>query len=299
VLGEKLLNKVIQSYRDEKSYPHGSAGINDFSVANRYLKIPGKMAKILAAMIIGLLLFSTQSTARTLELVTLQYPPYIYSEDGNIKGIAVQIIREGFRRMQQPIKIRLLPWSRAITQIQNGNADAIFTAYKNPEREKFADYSKGIVMPQIVSLFVLKDSSIAWEGEFKALTKYSIGVVRKVSYGKLFDQAVENHTLSNIQYAGTGEQNMEKLLKGRFDVLVSNKYGALNILKKMGKSNDVIELAPEIQSVPSYIAFSKKRNLSALRDQFDIVLEQMKIDGTYARIISGYFQSSPTITDNQ
>ena len=92
---------------------------------------------------------------------------------------------------------------------------------------------------------------------------------------------------------------MEKLLKGRFDVLVSNKYGALDILKKMGKSDRVEELSPEIQSVPSYIAFSKKRNLSAIRDQFDSVFAAMKKDGTYDQIIKGYFNVSSKTKDNQ
>ena len=168
------LNKVSKSSRDEKSGLISKILMNNFSAGHYLLKVPEKMPTALAAIVIGLLLFSTQSTARTLQLVTLQYPPYIYKEGENIKGIAVQIIRESFRRMQQPIRITMLPWSRAIMQIQNGNADAIFTAYKNPERETFADYSKGIVMPQIVSLFVLKDSSITWNGDFKVLTKYSV-----------------------------------------------------------------------------------------------------------------------------
>ncbi|MCJ8299774.1 MAG: transporter substrate-binding domain-containing protein [Pseudomonadales bacterium] len=292
------MNKISQSSPDETSRVHSQAGENNFVSATFHLPISGNIATTLTAIFIWLLLCSTQSTARTLELVTLQYPPYIYREDGDIKGIAVQIIRESFRRMQQPIKITLLPWSRAIMRIKNGSADAIFTAYKNPDRETFANYSKGIVMPQIVSLFVLKDSSITWNGNFKLLTQYTMGVVRKVSYGKLFDQAVKDHTLGKIQYAGTGEQNMEKLLKGRFDVLVSNKYGALDILKRMGKSNQVKELSPEIQSVPSYIAFSKKRNLSAIRDQFDSVFAAMKKDGTYEQIIQSYFITRPLTQAN-
>ncbi|MCJ8338681.1 MAG: transporter substrate-binding domain-containing protein [Pseudomonadales bacterium] len=295
---KKLLNKISQSSADETCRVHSQAGDINFVIATCHPPISGKIATTLTAIFIWLLLCSTQSTARTLELVTLQYPPYIYREDGDIKGIAVQIIRESFRRMQQPIKITLLPWSRAIMRIRNGSADAIFTAYKNPDRETFADYSKAIVMPQIVSLFVLKDSSITWNGNFQFLTQYTIGVVRKVSYGKLFDQAVTDHTLGKIQYAGTGEQNMEKLLKGRFDVLVSNKYGALDILKKMGKSNQVKELSPEIQSVPSYIAFSKKRNLSAIRDQFDSVFAAMKKDGTYEQIIQSYFFTRPLTPAN-
>ncbi|MCP4132733.1 MAG: transporter substrate-binding domain-containing protein [bacterium] len=228
---------------------------------------------------------------KTLILLTLQYPPYEYkTEDGNIEGIAVSIIREAFSRMKQPIQIKLYPWPRAIKMIETGKADAIFTAYKNPERETFADYSKEVLMPQIVSLFVAKNSTITYTGDLKKLKAYRFGVVRKVSYGKVFDELVKNKTLPNIDTVKMGEQNMNKLVNGRFDILVSNKYGALDILKKMDKPDAVKELSPPLQSVPSYLAFSKKRNRGDIRDRFDIILKKMKQDGTYDKIKKNYFK---------
>jgi polar amino acid transport system substrate-binding protein len=222
----------------------------------------------------------------TLELVTLQYPPYQYEENGETKGFVVEIVREVFRRLQLPIKITLMPWTRSIKMIEDGTADAIFTAYKTPERELFADYSKEVLMPQVVSLFVLKNSKIKFDGDIYKLTDYSFGVVNKVSYGDIFDNAVKNKQLKAPDVTFTGEQNIEKLLAGRFDILVSNKYGALDILKRKGVMDKVRELAPEVQAIPSFMAFSKKRNLSQLRDRFDEVLLSMKKDGSYERIIT-------------
>jgi len=236
------------------------------------------------------MLFALQCKAETLELVTLQYPPYEYEENGRVQGMVVDLVKEVFHRMEQPINITLLPWARALQMIERGEADAIFTAYKNPEREKFADYSKEILMPQIVSLFVLNDSPVLFDGDLSKLNSYSIGARRKVSYGTIFDDAVKDKILSAPILANTGKQNVKKLLKKRIDILVSNKYGALYILKQLGKMNQVRELLPELQRVPSYIAFSKKRNRVSIRDRFDDILSEMKTDGTYDKIIADFLK---------
>ena len=245
---------------------------------------------ILRCTLISLLLICANASARTLELVTLQYPPYEYEEDGELKGFVVDIIHAVFQRMDQPINITLLPWARALQMIEDGTADAIFTAYKTPERELFADYSNEILMPQVISLFVRQGSPITFNGDLAELKQYTFGAVRGVSYGRVFDEAVEQAIIEQPDLAATGEINMEKLIAGRFDILVSNKYGGLHILQKMGALNQVRELTPEVESLPSYIAFSKKQNLSDFRDRFDEVLVELKTDGTYDWIINHHFQ---------
>ncbi|STR45451.1 substrate-binding periplasmic protein [Iodobacter fluviatilis] len=234
----------------------------------------------------GLMLYAASAMSAPLELVTLQYPPYQYEENGQTKGFVVEIVKEVFRRMQQPVNITLMPWTRSIKMIEDGTADAIFTAYKTAEREVFADYSKEVLMPQAVSLFVLKESNIKFDGDLLKLANYSFGAVNKVSYGDVFDNAVKNKLIKAPDVTYTGEQNVEKLLAKRFDIMVSNKYGALDILRHKGVEHKVKELAPEVQAIPSYMAFSKKRNLRAIRDKFDEILSAMKKDGSYQKIVA-------------
>ncbi len=247
--------------------------------------------RILYLILLWSLICCGQVFAETLELVTLQYPPYEFKEGGEVKGVAVEIVKEVFQRMKQPIHISLHPWARSLKKIEEGKADAIFTAYKNPERETYMDFSQEVLMPQIVSLFVRKDSDIAFDGDLSKLKQYTFGTVIQVSYGTVFDNAVKNKIITKIDHpAHTGEMNLEKLLRGRFDILVSNKYGAIAILTAMNARDKVKELSPEVQSVPSYIAFSKKRNLVYVRKEFDKVLRQMIDSGEYDAIIKSYFQ---------
>ena len=227
---------------------------------------------------------------KALEIVTLQYPPYEFEEKGEIRGVAVAIVREVFRKMNRPVTISLYPWARSLEMANKGEADAIFTIYRTPERESFLDYSNEVIMTQIVSLFVLKQSTVQFNGDLATLKRYGFGKVRGVSYGKIFDRAVKEKIIDDLDDSNDGEQNMEKLLLGRFDIMVCNKYGAIDILNKLKASHLVRELAPEIERVPSYIAFSKKKNLTRVRDQFDVTLKKMKASGEYDRLINEYFR---------
>jgi polar amino acid transport system substrate-binding protein len=246
-----------------------------------------KLYSVLFVLCFLMICGCTKTTA--LDVVTLQYPPYEYLDDGEVEGVAVEIVQEAFKRMKVPIKITLHPWDQSLAMIQKGEADAIFTIFKTPEREAFADYSHEVLMPQVVSLFVKSDSNVVFDGDLNKLSRFTFGVVRTVSYGSIFDDTVNNGMIRHIEISETGEENMKKLLQGRFDILVSNRYGALDIVKKMNKMDHVKELIPAIQSVPSYIAFSKKRSLTSLRDEFDSILRNMKDDGTYESIITSYF----------
>jgi polar amino acid transport system substrate-binding protein len=250
-----------------------------------------QMINVVIKFILVVLVWSASSCySGELRLVTLEFPPYEYSENGEVKGSAVAVVKEVFERMGQPIRIDVYPWVRALKMIESGEGDAIFTVYKIPEREVFADYSNEVLMPQILSFFVRKNSEIVFDGDLSKLSSLKFGVVRSLSYGAKLDFALKSKMLANVEDVANGMPNFLKLLDSRVDIVPSNKYVAVDILSKIGRMGDVKELMPEIQTVSSYIAFSKKRNLTAVRDDFDKVLREMKVDGSYQKIIDDYFK---------
>ena len=79
--------------------------------------------------------------------------------------------------------------------------------------------------------------------------------------------------------------NFRQMLAGRLEIVASNQLGARFILARMGRAAEVEELGPPLERLSSYLAFSRQKNLGAVRDQFDRVLRQMKADGTWAGIL--------------
>lgn len=250
----------------------------------KYIRIAGSGLFLLT---FWLYVAATTASAATYRFVTLEYPPYEYTENGVIKGVAVDVIKETFKLMGHEVKIEVWPWARSIEMIKNGDADGIFTFFKNPEREAFVHFSKEAVVQQKIALWVRKDSGITFDGDLSHLRNYRIGVVRKTSYGDRFDNAVKKGTLK-ITESYTINEAIKLLVNKRIDVWVSNYHGAVFELKKSGIFMEVRELQPSLQDSAAYVGFSKKRNLASLRNQFDTALAKLKTSGRYDAIVKAY-----------
>lgn len=228
------------------------------------------------------------ATDATVAIACEIFPPFSYQEDGQVKGIFIDLVREAFRRSGTPITITAYPWARAIAMLENGETDALCTIYKSAQRETFADFSQAVV-PDIQSLFVRREAEFRFDGSLESLRGRTIGTVEGYSYGETFDEAFKNGTLRS-EPVNLIDRNVEKLLDGRIDMFVEGKYVALYTMKKMGVAERVRELEPDVRRTQLYLAFSKKRNRVALLTQFNEALDSMKKDGTYQKIIDRYAQ---------
>lgn len=243
---------------------------------------------LLCTAVILALLLNNAARANQIRLVGLNYPPYISVDDGKVGGMAVDIVTEAFHRAGRDIAIEVMPWARALDEAKSGSADAIFPAAKNAEREGFLDYSTGVLVQQAVSLFVRKDSQTAFDGDLTVFKNTKVGVVNQMSYGSKIDAAIKSGTLENLDRSNDSENNVQKLVAGRFEVMPSNRYVALSVAKKAGLSQQIKELLPEVESILTYIAFTKARDVTKLRDEFDNALTTMKADGSYDKILQRY-----------
>ena len=63
----------------------------------------------------------------------------------------------------------------------------------------------------------------------------------------------------------------------------------LDELKKMKKVGEIKELKPVINEDPSYLAFSKKRDMRKIMEKYVGVIRDMKNDGSFQRIIDDFF----------
>ena len=241
-------------------------------------------------LLISVFLFSLFSSAcvwaDNYSFVTLEFPPLEYTgKDGKAQGAAVEIVTHIMKNLGHTVDIRVLDWTRALKMVEEGEADAIFSAYKNSERETFLDYSQHVLVPQMVYFYIKRGGGISFKGDFDPLEGDKIGVVSTISYGQKFDRARSG---LRVERADTLEQNFRKLLEGSIDLVISNNFTAEKTLHQLKVTDEIVRLPQEVESVPSYIAFSKKRKLSALQAQFDRELVKMKTSGEYSRIMRKY-----------
>lgn len=231
------------------------------------------------------LLFGNTTYAEPLKLVAFQYPPLVYQKNEKVIGVATELVRAVFNELGVQIEIELLPWARALQYLQNGQADGVFTIFKNPQRQTFLLYPDEPLIEQTISLYTDRDKPINFSEKLSDLAPYRIGLTRAVSYGERFDTAMED-TLTNLTVVHDEETKFMLLAKGRVDVVVSSIGIADFYIEKLQLANRILRIPTEIQRVPSYLAFAKTPANRLRVDRFEQAVRQLKLSGRYDQIVN-------------
>ena len=230
-----------------------------------------------------LVLAGGRGLAADFRFVTLEFPPLEYENDRQeAEGGVVEIVRTVMAQLGHDVDIRVLPWTRAMQMVAGGKADAIFTAYRNSEREKFLEYSEEVLFDQEIYFYKKKGSPVDFDGYIASIRDARIGIVSTISYGQEFDRYRQ---FIRLDKANQLAHNFGKLVKGRIDLLPSSYYVAESTIQQMGVAAQVERLPQMIESLPSFIAFSRKRDLHGVRLAFDDQLKTLKSTGEYEQIL--------------
>lgn len=216
--------------------------------------------------------------------------PTTYVENGRKTGILTEIINEAFKRIGYSVEIELMPWARCLEEVEKGTVDGIFSVFITEDRKTFLTYTTEILITQVQAFFVLKNSNITFDGDLNKLSDKTIGVITKTSYGPRLDTALKDKLFKKIDLSPFSQSNVKKLLTKRVDLIPSYRHIVLSTAKELGELDNIKELSPEIESIPSYLAFTKKRNFSNIIKSYNKALKEMKKDGTYDKIFKKYLE---------
>jgi len=228
---------------------------------------------------------------KPLKLVTLSFRPFIYQENGEVKGIDAEITKELFKRAGIKYKIEFLPWKRALDEVEKGTADAVMPAFKTPERESFAHFMTRPVHLSEYFIFVRKGETFKYE-KIENLYNKKIGIDHGFSVSKEFDSARDEKKFKfKIDEAKSPKQNLKKLIAKRIDLYINNIHVVFDEARRIGVEKKVETLSPSLKSTPSYIAFSKAADIKDKKkviEKLNKILNEMWEDGTIKKITSKY-----------
>lgn len=239
---------------------------------------------ILTHLISVLICLSSQITkAEEISLTSTNWEPYNGELLPNF-GFASEIISEAFRRGGCKVRFTFLPWKRAYEETREGKFDGLFAAYYSDERaEIFAPSDPYISGPLVFCSG--KKTEIKYKS-FRDLSPYRIGVVRGYVSTPEFDRA----DYLKKEEANSDLINLKKLIRGRVDLIVIDKYIALYYLKNIpsveGDIGSVRFLTPPIGEKPLHIMFSKAVPDYEIKvRKFNRGLSEIKGDGTVDNIL--------------
>lgn len=215
-----------------------------------------------------------------LHVVGFSYPPFMYPGARNAPaGPMVEVVAEAFRRVGQPAKIDLLPLARALLQVETGEAGAMFTVKKTPQREAQYVFSSEPLLVQDYVIFVARDSTLAFRGDLAVLAMSSVGVVGATSYGAIFDAAAQQGVFKKLEMSASHEANFRKLLAGRMDAIVCSRAVGVEILRQLQATRRVKISGPPIETTHSYMMFNKAVATPQLVAGFDQAIRAMRQQG--------------------
>lgn len=219
------------------------------------------------------------------------WAPWVYGVEGSApeKGIAVEIIREIFKRLNgyKPV-FRLFAWNQCLNLIKAGDADALILCAYNAERAGYAVYTDEIVRNKAVLVFS-KGKMPKWVS-LGDLKKYRMGVLAGNDYGTIFDKAAKDYGYDVNDSARSIDQALLMLGSGRIDVLLTTEIVVAEAFRSNPRNKDDFEamVSPFSDGDIYFIAFSNKSPRIDLIPEINKIIAQIKAEGIIDKIRSKY-----------
>jgi len=213
--------------------------------------------KLMKTLLIGTLLCLTnaQGIASEINLVTVDYAPF-YGPSLPNQGPITEIVTAAFKKAEYQVKVKYVPWARALSDAKAGKADGLHGAWYSQEREEWFVYSDKLPGNEIV-LFKRKGTEPQVFTSYTDLQPYKIGVVRGYVNPPEFDAA-------NIrtEEANSDKLNLTKLAKGRVDlILIDRAIAKYMLANELTEYQDKLEaIDPPLTIEYLYMLISKETN---------------------------------------
>lgn len=213
-----------------------------------------------------------------LKIYTENSPPSNYLENGRLKGISVDIVREILRRLNMPDDIQIVPWARGYTLALTQPNVALFSTTRLPQREKLFKWV-GPLYSQTWGFYARKDSDLNLTSLEQAKTVSRIGTY----YKDAKEQYLLANGFRNLVSTNKNVSNIRHLMEGTIDMWASSDFNMPYLARQAGVDPDQLELVLPFKRVKNYIAFSIE-SPETLVTQWQQTLDELKDDGTYDRL---------------
>ncbi len=172
-------------------------------------------------------------TSGPLVFVSGEYEPYIYTENGEIKGSEYELVKAVLDDMGVDYEIRMMSWARGLYLMDIGDAFAAFPYYRTREREAIYLFSDSLIDTERVDYFYYysEDDSADEVGvqldNFGDLNQYKVGGIEGYYYISVFDNLGIPYDLSIDEV-----ECFQKLKEGRIDVFPISKISAEAVINR-------------------------------------------------------------------
>jgi polar amino acid transport system substrate-binding protein len=162
-------------------------------------------------------LLSGTAHAETLRLLTEEYPPYNFSENGAVKGASVEQAELMMKALNAEYSLEILPWARALSLTENQPWTCLFTTGHDEERDKRFKWVEPLLADRMV--MVRKAGSGVNPSNIEEAKRFTVGTQRD----DFSANYLKKHSFPKIDLAADMVTTEKKLLNGRIDLMMTSE----------------------------------------------------------------------------
>ncbi len=201
--------------------------------------------------------------------------PVVYNDNGEAKGVAVDIAKAIGDRIGIDVKVLALNWEEAQTMVLNGEADGLLQINPSPERERIYDFSEPLLKSEF-SIFVQSDNVTL--NSIDDLRGKNVGV----EAGGYMINLLRVYQEINIVMINDWKSSLKNLVAGNLDAIVADRWHGEYALAQSGfKGIRVIDNPIETQ----YSRIAVRKGDTETLALINSGLKEITEDGTVDKIM--------------
>lgn len=238
-----------------------------------------------------LLLLNVSVKAASLEVAADEWCPINCQPDATNPGYVVEVLKAVFA--QDDINYRVIPWKRAVLNVQKGLSAAAIGAGKDITEREGLQVGQEPIGYIYDCLYVVSNSTVKYRGKADDLNSIKrLGIGLGYVYADGFKEWIDRPENAPKLFTASGDQpsvrNLRKLAAGSLDGMIEAGIVMDYQLLKTGLAQKVISAGCDTPE-PIYVAFGPKGSQGdVLVKRFDQGVTELRRSGKLAEILNKY-----------
>lgn len=231
------------------------------------------------------LLLTTLAEAESYQVVTEEWAPYNYEENGQLTGMATEVVRAIMAQLGDEFEVVLLPSMRATWVLQTQPRSIMFSMFRTAEREQLYKWV-GPIAQESFHPYQLASAPT----QINTLEQLLRAPKITTRHGGLVPDVLQALGFANLDKSATESELLYRmLLAGRTDIIIGDTdTGAAYYAGRLNIAPGTLRRIPiEIFRAPLYIAFSRDSD-DAQVARWSEALESLRNSGELQRIQHRY-----------
>ncbi|XPF94000.1 substrate-binding periplasmic protein [Colwellia sp. RE-S-Sl-9] len=224
--------------------------------------------------------FHACSYSQNITFLTHQIEPFSYLEDGELKGLTTEIIKEMMKITQYNHDIKVYPFARGLWTVQNKPNYAMYIVARRPEREGTVKWV-GPLISSGVYFYKRKGSSIMPSSLDEIKESFSVGV----HLGNADHNFLKAQNFNNIVPTTKPFYAIKMLIKDRVNLVPMSELTVHSLAEK--EKANIERTNVKLYNSDIYLVFSKETPNNIVAN-WQAALDEIKSTDVYDKIYKKY-----------